>query len=223
MPEESHWAAASSAPLRGLPGATSRPRRLTGLTHLTCGAAARASEGLEAENDAGGDSRNLLKSSVSGRAASARQGGSKSGSAQPTSTSPLPSPRFSTVVENSTENSFSHAGSTVQRQARPPLCMTHKPFNYNKLHFPPSIRRGYRHVTATRATPPRDQGVSTGDRLWYGVPVAPLAHRSGNGRRRSGSRPARRRSVRLRFDRKTVPRTVRSFLHACSKRLHTCL
>ena len=32
MPEESHCAAASSAPLRGLPGATSRPRRLTGLT-----------------------------------------------------------------------------------------------------------------------------------------------------------------------------------------------
>ena len=39
MPEESHCAAASSAPIRGLPGATSRPRRLTGLTksdvHLT--------------------------------------------------------------------------------------------------------------------------------------------------------------------------------------------
>ena len=30
MPEESHCAAAGSAPLRGLPGAMSRPRRLTG-------------------------------------------------------------------------------------------------------------------------------------------------------------------------------------------------
>ena len=68
MPEESHCAAASSAPLRGLPGATSRPRRLTGPTEsdvhpegggarqMKRGAAAGASgaagsEGLEAGND----------------------------------------------------------------------------------------------------------------------------------------------------------------------------